>query len=172
MAFEKLPLPPPFEALMRRHEREIMRYLLRLSGDRETAADLFQETWLRAYRAYPRLRHDDNVRAWLYAIATNLSRNWTRDSARRARVIVPLGDQSLERNPGAASHRSDDGDAAYAALRMRELIAGLPSKQREALHLRYSAGLDYASIALTMDCSEESARANVSQAVRKLRERW
>src|ERR671915_903488 len=128
MAFEKLPLPPPFEALMRRHEREIMRYLLRLSGDRETAADLFQETWLRAYRAYPRLRHDDNVRAWLYAIATNLCRNWARDSARRARVIVPLGDQSLERNPDPASHRSADGDAAYAALRMRELIAELPSR--------------------------------------------
>jgi RNA polymerase sigma-70 factor, ECF subfamily len=172
MAFEKLPLPLPFEALMRHHEREIMRYLLRLSGDRETAADLFQETWLRAYRAYPRLRHDDNVRAWLYAIATNLCRNWARDSARRARVIVPLGDQSLERNPGTASYRSDDGDEAYAALRMRELIAELPSRQREALHLRYSAGLDYASIALTMDCSEESARANVSQAVRKLRKRW
>jgi RNA polymerase sigma factor (sigma-70 family) len=133
---------------------------------------LFQETWLRAYRAYPRLRHDDNVRAWLYAIATNLCRNWARDRARQARVIVPLADQRVEGSPGAASHRSDDGDAAYAALHMRELIAALPSRQRQALHLRYSAGLDYAAIALTMNCSEESARANVSQAVRKLRERW
>jgi RNA polymerase sigma-70 factor (ECF subfamily) len=172
MAPEKLPLPQPFEVLMRRHEREIMRYLLHLAGDRENAADLFQETWLRAYRAYPRLRHDDNVRAWLYAIATNLSRNWTRDRARRERVIVPLGEQSFQQNQSAARHRSDDGDEAYAALRMRELIAELPAKQRQALHLRYSAGLDYASIALTMDCSEENARANVSQAVRKLRKRW
>lgn len=55
MAHEKLPVPLPFEELLQRHEREIMRYLLRVSGDRDDAADLFQETWLRAYRAYLRL---------------------------------------------------------------------------------------------------------------------
>jgi len=51
MTHPKLQLPLPFEQIMRRHEREIMRYLLRASGDRDDAADLFQETWLRAYRA-------------------------------------------------------------------------------------------------------------------------
>jgi RNA polymerase sigma factor (sigma-70 family) len=172
MAPEKLPLPLPFEALMRRHEREIMRYLLRLSGDRENAADLFQETWLRAYRAYPRLRHDENVRAWLYAIATNLCRNWARDSARRARVVLAAGDSSLEEHKRGNSHHSGGAGDAYAALRLGELIGELPVKQRQALHLRYAAGLDYAAIALTMDCSQDSARANVSQAVRKLKKLW
>jgi RNA polymerase sigma-70 factor (ECF subfamily) len=172
MAADKLPLPLSFEALMARHEREIMRYLLRLSGNRDNAADLFQETWLRAYRAYPRLRHDGNVRAWLYAIATNLCRNWARDGARQARVTVPLGDHSVEENTNGGSYGSSDGGEAYATVRMRELIAALPAKQRQALHLRYSAGLDYASIASIMECSEESARANVSQAVRKLKKRW
>jgi DNA-directed RNA polymerase specialized sigma24 family protein len=47
MAQEKLHIPLPFEEVMRRHEREIMRYLLRESGDREDASNLFQETWLR-----------------------------------------------------------------------------------------------------------------------------
>src|ERR671914_750039 len=89
MAYEKLPVPLPFEELLQRHEREIMRYLLRVSGDREDAADLFQETWLRAYRAYPRLDSESAVRPWLYAIATNLCRNRKRDSVRRARVVVP-----------------------------------------------------------------------------------
>ena len=49
------------------------------------------------------------------------------------------------------------------------MIADLPTKQRQALYLRYFGGLDYAEIATTMDCSEESARANVSQAMRKLK---
>src|ERR1700751_4223405 len=89
MGHAKLQLPVPFEELMRRHEREIMRYLLRVSGDREDAADLFQETWLRAYRGYPRLEPEREVRPWLYVIATNLCRNRARDSARRARVVVP-----------------------------------------------------------------------------------
>jgi DNA-directed RNA polymerase specialized sigma24 family protein len=55
MGREKLQLPIAFEQIMQRHEREIMRYLLRVSGNREDAADLFQDTWLRAYRAYPTL---------------------------------------------------------------------------------------------------------------------
>jgi RNA polymerase sigma-70 factor (ECF subfamily) len=172
MAPEKLPLLPPFEELMRRHEREIMRYLLRVLRDRDNAADVFQETWLRAYRAYPRLRHDDKVRPWLYAIATNLCRNWARDRMRRLRVMVPVGEDSGSLEKAGNAHHYRDGDESYAALRMRELVSKLPTKQRQALHLRYLAGLDYAAIAATMKCSQESARANVSQAVRKLRKMW
>ena len=65
MAQYKLQLPLPFEEIVQRHEREIMRYLLRVSGNREDAADLFQETWLRAYRAYPGLKPESNPRPWL-----------------------------------------------------------------------------------------------------------
>jgi RNA polymerase sigma-70 factor (ECF subfamily) len=55
---------------------------------------------------------------------------------------------------------------------MREMISDLPTKQRQALHLRYFAGLDYAAMATAMGCSEESARVNVSQAMKKLKARW
>src|SRR5208283_370245 len=81
-------LPPPFEETMQRHEREIMRFLLRTTRDREDSLDLFQETWLRAYRAYPKLDGADGIRPWLYRIATNLCLNRVRDRARRTRVIV------------------------------------------------------------------------------------
>ena len=94
MAHKKLHVPLPFEAIMQRHEREIMRYLLRVTSDPEDAADLFQETWLRAYRAYPRLEPESDARPWLYAIASNLCRNRARDGARRARVIVPDNEES------------------------------------------------------------------------------
>jgi RNA polymerase sigma-70 factor (ECF subfamily) len=168
MAQPKLPLP--FEEIMQRHQREIMRYLLRLSSNREDAADLFQETWLRAYRAYPRLEPEDNVRPWLYAIASNLWRNRARDSARRTRVLIP--DEKQLPAADAKDHRSDHENEGYAAVHLRELIVALPAKQQQALHLRYFAGLDYAEIANAIDCSEESARANVSQAMRKLKKRW
>ena len=172
MTHPKLQLPFPFEQIMRRHEREIMRYLLRASGDREDAADLFQETWLRAYRAYPRLEPDSEVRPWLYAIAVNLCRNRARDGARRAAVIVA----DDEANPAAdrigKAHRAHNESDGYAAVRLRELMSALPAKQREALQLRYFAGLDYAQIAAALDCSQEGARANVSQALRKLKSLW
>ena len=157
---------------MQRHQREILRYLMRLSGNGADAADLFQETWLRAYRAYPRLEPDSEVRPWLYAIAINLCRNRARDRARRARVIVAVE----EKNPrpdrlGKGSLGSSENDG-YAVVRMRELIGSLPPKQREALQLRCFAGLDYAEIAAAMDCSAQGARANVSQAIRKIKSMW
>jgi RNA polymerase sigma-70 factor (ECF subfamily) len=172
MGREQLHLPPPFEELMRRHEQEIMRFLLRATGNREDAGDLFQETWLRAYRAYPRLAPDADARPWLYAIAANLWRNRARDRARRARVIVAQMPEHLapaRTKSGRAAHEND----GYAAIHLRQLISALPRKQREALYLRYFAGLDYAEIGAAMQCSAQAARANVSQAARKLKAgRW
>jgi RNA polymerase sigma-70 factor, ECF subfamily len=169
MGREELHLPLPFEELMRRHEREIMRFLLRVTGDRDDAADLFQETWLRAYRAYPRFEAGADARPWLYAIAANLWRNRARDGARRARVIVARAKDDQTDDAGArigpAAHESD----AYAAIHLRQQITALPFKQRQALYLRYFAGLEYAEIGAAMRCSEQSARANVSQAARKLK---
>ena len=73
-------------------EREIMRFLMRSTGDREDAKDLFQETWLRAYRAYPTLRSEDGLRPWIFRIASNLCRNRVRDRMRRMR-----GDRATHR---------------------------------------------------------------------------
>src|SRR6185312_12906754 len=107
MGRANLPIPLPFEQIMQRHEREIMRYLLRVSDNREDAADLFQETWLRAYRAYPRLDSENGIRPWLYAIATNLCRNRARDSARRGRVVVPDREESPAANTIGKDQRFD-----------------------------------------------------------------
>ncbi len=172
MAHVKLRVPRSFEEIMQRHEREILRYLLRVSGNRDDAADLFQETWLRAYRAYPRLELDSEVRPWLYAIAGNLCRNRARDGARRARVIVSIDEKHPPAERTGSAQREFNENAGYAAVRLRELIASLPAKQREALHLRCFAGLDYAEIAAAMDCSDQAARANVSQAMRKIKSMW
>jgi RNA polymerase sigma-70 factor, ECF subfamily len=172
MALDRLHIPLPFQEIMQRHEREIMRYLLRVSGNFQDAADLFQETWLRAYRAYPRLEAESLVRPWLYAIASNLCRNRKRDSARHARVVVSNAEHSPPAEAIGNNHRLETENEGYATVHIRELISELPAKQQQALHLRYFAGLGYAAIATAMGCSEESARANVSQAMRKIKARW
>ncbi len=161
----KLKLPPPFEQAVGRHEREIMRYLLRMTQDREDALDLFQETWLRAYRAYPQLDSEEGLRPWLYRIATNLCRNRVRDKMRRARVIV-----NDEAGPGgdypAVAWREGSQDGV---LHIKRLIAGLPSKQGQALVMRKIGGLEYAEIGAALNCSPESARVGVCKALKKLR---
>ena len=165
MRREKLALAPPFDELLRRYQREVLRYLLRLTGNRDEAADLFQETWLRAYRAYPKLKPDSALRGWLYAIAVNLWRNRLRDGARRRRAMTAV------ECAAAAQHGAGEGDG-YAAIRLRELMSELPARQREALELRCFAGLDYGEIARAMGGTGQSARANVSQAVKKIKRLW
>jgi len=157
---------------MRRHEGEIMRYLLRAVGNRADAADLFQETWLRAYCAYPRLDSDSNARPWLYTIALNLCRNRARDGARHTAIVIVDEEANLAAERSGKTPRLQVENDGYAAVRLRELISALPARQREALQLRYFAGLDYPEIAEVMKCSQQTARANVSQARRKLKSLW
>ena len=159
----RLRIPPPFEDAVRDHEREIMRYVLRITGHRDDALDLFQETWLRAYRAYPSLKSAEGLRPWLFRIATNLCRNHARNNSRRARVVAS-GDCDIEALAGVATGR----ESLDGAMHIRKMVARLPHKQRLALMMRKFGGLDYSEIGAALECSAESARAGVYQALKKL----
>jgi RNA polymerase sigma-70 factor (ECF subfamily) len=161
------PLPLPFEDAMRRHDREIMRFLMRMTRDRDDALDLFQETFLRAYRAYPELDSEAGLRPWLFKIAANLCRNRARDRARHSRVIAPEADAELS---DALGSRNSNHGADAGALDLRRAIANLPGKQGQAFVMRKVVGLEYSEIGAALGCSEDSARAGVYQALRKLKE--
>jgi RNA polymerase sigma factor (sigma-70 family) len=157
----KLNLPPPFDEAINRHEREIMRFILRATGDRDDALDLFQETWLRAYRSYRLLDSAEGLRPWLFRIASNLCLNRKRDRARRARVIA-----DVEFNEDHAASAAPMHDSA---LHLKSMLRRLPNKQRQALMMRKLGGLDYGEIAAALECSEEAARAGVYLAMKKLK---
>ncbi len=166
MASHRLNVPPPFEDAMKSLEHEVMRFLLRTTGDREDSLDLFQETWLRAYRAYARLESADGLRPWVFRIAGNLCRNRARDRARRARVIASDG-----RDPAEAAELPVAAirDSPENAISLRRALRALPGKQGRAFLMRKFAGFDYREIAAALGCSPESARASVYQALKKLR---
>ena len=151
---------------MRSLERDLMRFLLRSTGDREDSLDLFQETWLRAYRAYTKLKSEDGLRPWVFSIAANLCRNRVRDRARRARVIASDGRDPTDAAelPAAAVH-----DAPETSITLRRALRSLPGKQGRAFLMRKFAGFEYHEIASALDCSPESARASVYQALKKLK---
>jgi RNA polymerase sigma-70 factor (ECF subfamily) len=163
-------IPLPFEDAMRRHDREIMRFLMRMTRDHEDALDLFQETFLRAYRAYPDLDSEAGLRPWLFKIAANLCRNRARDRARHSRVIAPEADAELA--DSVVAHHSNHANhvAPGGGLDLRRAIASLPGKQGQAFVMRKIVGLEYSEIGAALGCSEESARAGVYQALRKLKE--
>lgn len=162
----ELRIPPPFDEAVKSMEREIMRFLMRSTGDREDAKDLFQETWLRAYRAYPTLQTEDGLRPWIFRIASNLCRNRVRDRMRRARVITSASANGAA--PGDCASGSTRG-GPDGMLHLKRSIARLPGKQGQALMMRKFAGLEYAEIGAALNCSVESARASVYQALRKLK---
>lgn len=148
------------------HHAEIYRYVLRVTGRRSDADDLSQETFLRAFRAFGRLAPDANARAWLFTIATNLCRNHFRSQKRRrtAYAVVEVGAQEADREaPDTVSASREVGAAVLQA------VSALPLKQRLAFLQRKVHGLPYEAIGQALECSAESARAHVFQALRKIR---
>ena len=146
---------PPFWSLVERHGDELLAHARRLAGDQH-AEDVVQDALLRALRAYPRLRHADHLRAWLYRVTTTAAI----DLHRSRRRELPTDDP-----PAAATHDTyDEGE-------FEALIAPLNDGARAALRLRFVDDLDYEGIGEKLGISAVAARQRVSTAVRALRER-
>jgi RNA polymerase sigma-70 factor (ECF subfamily) len=157
-----------FEDLLERYCNEIYRFALHLTRNRADADDLYQETLIKAYRAFERLDGAANHRAWLYRIATNTFLS----GKRRAKREDPL-DETLEATlPADGSDHVADVEASDLLAEVQQFVMQLPQKQRIALILRKYHELEYSEIAANLKCSEAAARANVHEALRKLRDRF
>jgi RNA polymerase sigma-70 factor (ECF subfamily) len=146
---------PPFWSLVELHGDELLAHARRLAGDQH-AEDVLQDALLRALRAYPRLRHAEHLRAWLYRVTTTTAI----DHHRSRRRELPTDDV-----PAVPTHDTYD-EGAFEAL-----IAPLPDGAQAALRLRFVDDLDYEGIAEQLGISAVAARQRVSTAVRTLRER-
>jgi RNA polymerase sigma-70 factor (ECF subfamily) len=152
-----------FTLLAERRRPEILAYLVRMLGNRDDAEDACQETFLRAHAAFGRLDAGSNTRAWLYRIATNTALNLARGRARRSSRLAETDPDTLAGAAGIGAEQRADLRAVGRA------VAALPPRQRAALMLRCFQGLDYAEIAASVGGTGDAARANVYQAMRKLR---
>src|SRR6185295_18401572 len=110
--------------LLEEHRRDAYRFLVATAGPSE-ADDAFQETWIAALRAYPRLRRADNLRGWLLKIAQNKAIDAHRARGRRAVPVAAVPERAAA--PAALAERDDE---------LWEAVRGLPSKQRTAVYCR------------------------------------
>ena len=144
-----------FAELVTTYQQSLVGYLRNLTGEREVALDLVQETFLRAYHALGRTRPGLLVRPWLFRIATNLAYDYLR---RRRRVAwVPLE---------AAAHQGGRdvlADVAEQEL-VREALASLRLPERAVLLLCGLEGLAYAEVALIVGLSPEAVRKRFARA--------
>jgi RNA polymerase sigma factor (sigma-70 family) len=142
---------PPFETFYEAHRDEVYRFLGRRLG-RDRAEDAFQETFLRALRAYPKLQHGEHLRAWVFTIASRI----VVDEARKARPAGELPELGAE-------------DALPAFEDLAPLTDDLPPKERAAVVLRYGYDLPYDEIGAALGSTEQAARQAASAGVRRLR---
>ena len=150
---------PPFQVFLDQNRSRVYRFLVVAVGPAD-ADDCFQETFLAALRAYPDLTDGDKLDRWILRIASRKAIDH-----HRRRSLAPLPTPELPDRPSAWDPGTADADGRlWAAVRT------LPAKQRVAVVHRHVLDRAYGDIAEIMGSSEEAARANVHEGIKKLRE--
>jgi RNA polymerase sigma factor (sigma-70 family) len=150
--------PPPFQRFLDAHRDAVWRFLVGSVG-RGEAEDCFQETFIAALRAYPRLRAGSDLRTWVLTIAHRKALDVHR---RRSRGALPVADV------GAVDCRSEQMQAGRDEG-LWGAVEELPARQRSAVLLRYVADLPHRDIAAAIGCSEDAARRSLHEGLAKLR---
>lgn len=151
---------PPFQQLLDAHGRDVHRFLIATVG-RDDAEDCYQETWVSALRAYPRLRDASNLRGWILTVAHRKALDRI-----RSRKRVPVAVAALPETPAPDSPPR----AVEADTELWDAVRALPPKQRTAIALRFVADAGYEQIAAVTATSEDAARRNVHEGLKRLRQ--
>ena len=153
---------PPFQTLLDEHAADVMA-VLRGAVGRTDAEDCFQETFLAALRAYPKLGDASNLRGWLLTIAHRKAIDHHRANGRRP---LPVGEPAKV-EPPRSGFEADTGIGKHGEI--WALVGALPPKQRAAVALRYACDLPHAEIAAALGCSPEAARRSLHEGMKRLR---
>ncbi|HJW21118.1 MAG TPA: RNA polymerase sigma factor [Candidatus Limnocylindrales bacterium] len=151
------------ESLFAKHHTEIYAYLVRMLRDPDLAADLTQDAFVKAYKAYATLEKDENARAWLYQIAHRVAL----DEIRHRRIIrmVPWSGESRGAAPSAERLAMD----LRLSGPLERALARIPERQRAALLLAEVHDLTGLELAAAMGVSHVAARAILTRARDSLR---
>ena len=156
-----------FEALYLRNQTAVFRYVRSRSVSDDEAAELTAVTFERAFRAFGRFRADGGGEAaWLLRIARNAAIDDARQRSRRRDRRLDDPDVSV------ADARVRAGATLEDDVALRALVAALPGRQRDAVRLRYAAGLTAREIGVVMGVSEEAAQKQLERALQALKEAY
>lgn len=153
-----------FEELMLRHEKFLMKVVVRMTRDLDMAEDIVQDAFIKAYKRLHIFEGRSSFRSWLYQIAVNTARNRFRKHSRE----TPTGEIHEIAVEGQAENKLIALDVR--AILQKE-IDRLPARQKTALTLRIFDDLSFKEIADLMACPYDTAKANYRHALLKLKER-
>ena len=146
-----------FAEIVEHYQTPIFRYLYRLTGDRETAKDLAQDTFVQAYRSILKTDSELRLKPWLYRIASNNALQYHR--RRKILSFIPFDDLLKSESPDNTKHP----EITDEEIAIQETLGKIPSTQRACLLLHYVEGFKYKEIAETMGISEDAVRKRVAR---------
>ena len=146
--------------LIRRHERPLRYFIVRLLGDSAIAEDVFQDTWLSVIRKIGSLREIDAFTTWLYRIA----RNRVYQELRKRKLLLPL-DEDLE-VPG---NTENDAFSAEDAAKIHRCLEKLQPEHKEVLMLRFLEQMSYEQISKVISCNLGTVRSRIHYAKRTIK---
>lgn len=157
-----------FNLIFRRYEKRIYNFSFRFVGDSLSAEEITLDTFMRVYRARKRYKPTARFSTWLYSIARNLCRDFSKAKSK----YEVISEDICELNLVAASRSNPDEMLLKGELKVKvkEAINSLPQKQREVIIMSYYEGLTYPEIASILRCSPASVKMAAHRAYLKLRE--
>lgn len=171
---------PDFAEIVSQNYQRVYNVVYRLIDDREEAADLTQDTFVNAYRAYDNFRHESQVYTWLYRIAVNLTKNRLERRARQQTLEgistdAPLDSTEDEELYRQVEDRRMEPERMTQNAELREVLVGAVARLRadykEVVVLRDYQGLSYDEMADVLGCSVQAVKSRLFRARTVLRER-
>ena len=152
-----------FEVLFQENQERIYRLALRITGNREEAKDITQETFLAAYEHQGRFRGESNFSTYIYRIALNFAFRALKKKRALQTLEKPETIRSNDENPAQVFQRTEK------EAEIRRLLDSLPPRQKAAVHLRLYESLSFDEVARVLGCRPATARTHYFFALRNLR---
>ena len=160
-----------FEKLVTAYEKNVYNIALRMVGDPDDAADMTQETFIKAYRALSGFRGDSKFSSWIYRIASNVCLDFLRSRSRHPQVSLSTVDEDDRATFELPDMRQNPEEQLMKKLGMEAVRRGLeqlPEQQRQILVLRELGGLSYAELAQTLGLEEGTVKSRIFRARKRL----
>jgi RNA polymerase sigma-70 factor (ECF subfamily) len=170
-----------FRTLIERHQDELLRFLIRLTGSRSAAEDVFQETFLQVHLSADTFDATRRFRPWLFTIAANKARDHLRKRARRQTLDLSAPVPGSDSRSGATfvdlmevdiPPPDSAMDAAERDRMVQEAIDRLPWSLKEILLLAYFQRLSYAQIADELQIPLGTVKSRLHSAVASFAKSW
>lgn len=152
---------------LQRYERPLIRYAHGYTGDLEEARDIVQDVFVKLSQSLHTLDHE-RLAPWLFTVC----RNRALDHQRKHRRLVVMETETLDLEMSADPSPHEEMDRSETATTLRQLIDTLPSRQQEAVRLKFIAGLDYQQISAAMKTSIGNVGYLIHHGVAALRTKW